>query len=291
MPDRRLGPLRVLGPSTLAACALIACALAACARTPAPTPAPQTLRLTGSTAAAPLLGVLGPAFEKRRPAIELVLDVDRLGAAHAAQAQALVREGAFPLAVVAGAPPADLWSAPLAVDALALVVHADNPLPFLTLAQLRQIYVGRIWHWSELGVQVPEDEIVVISREPGSGTRAVFEDLALRAQPGEEPAPVTTAAVLRFGGAAVVDYVAEHPAAIGYVALGALEDRALPVRALVLEDAAPGPEAVAQGAYPLSLPLYLVAPSEPVGAARQFLDFCLSPEGQRLVGQAYVPVR
>jgi phosphate transport system substrate-binding protein len=205
--------------------------------------------------------------------------------------QTQIAEGDLPLAAIAGPPSEDLWSAPVAADALAVIVHPDNPLASLTLAQLHQVFSGRTWRWSELGVQgLVGAEIVVVSREQGSGTRAAFEDLALRERPEQEPRSVTTMAVLRFSSAKVVAYVAEHPAAIGYVALGAL-DAGAAVRVIAVEDVAPSAEQVAGGAYPLSLPLFIVARQEPTGAARQFLDFCLSPAGQAIVAQGYVRVR
>jgi phosphate transport system substrate-binding protein len=51
------------------------------------------------------------------------------------------------------------------------------------------------------------------------------------------------------------------------------------------------PENVASGAYRLALPFHLVALQEPTGAARRFVDFCLSPEGQEIVARTYLPVR
>jgi phosphate transport system substrate-binding protein len=203
--------------------------------------------------------------------------------------QTQIAEGTLPLAAIAGPPSEGLWAAPVAVDALAVIVHPDNPLTSLTLAQLQQVFAGRTWHWSELGVQV-DAEIVVVSREPGSGTRAAFEGQALRERPEQAPSPVTTMAMLRFSSAEVVDYVAEHPPAIGYVALGALDAQAA-VRVIAVEDVTPGSKQGSGGAYPLSLPLFIVARQEPTGVARQFLDFCLSREGQRIVAQGHVPVR
>jgi phosphate transport system substrate-binding protein len=171
-------------------------------------------------------------------------------------------------------------------------VHAGNPLSSLTLTQLREVFSGRTWRWSELGAQASEQEIVVVTRETGSGTRAAFERQVLRSSPAQDAA-MTTMAVLRLSSARMVAYVAEHPAAVGYVALGALDaapDRAQ-VKVLAIEGVAPGPAQVAAGDYPLSLPIHLVAPAEPTGAARRFLDFCLGPQGQRLVAERYVPVR
>jgi phosphate transport system substrate-binding protein len=105
-----------------------------------------------------------------------------------------------------------------------------------------------------------------------------------------EPDPVTSTAVLRLGSAAVVEYVAQHPSAIGYVARGHLDDSA-PVKALRIEGALPTPAHVADGSYRLSLPFYFAASQEPAGAARQFVDYCLSAHGQALVARQYVPAR
>ena len=256
---------------------------------------PVTLRLSGSTAAVPLIDALRPAFQARHPAVRLVAD-SPVGEMHnATQVQAQVAGGTLALAIISGSPSDDLWAAPLAVDALAVIVHADSPLASLTLAQLQQVFSGRTWRWSELGIADDAQvgaEIVVVSREPGSGTRAAFEDLALRERLDQDPSPVTTMAVLRLSSAAVVAYVAEHPAAIGYVALGALaaSSEGASVKPLAIEGVPPGPEQVSSGAYRLSLPFHLVARKEPTGAGRQFLDFCLSPAGQRIVSQQYVSV-
>jgi phosphate transport system substrate-binding protein len=112
-------------------------------------------------------------------------------------------------------------------------------------------------------------------------------------------------AVVQFGSSRVAQYVADHPSAIGYLARGTLAargylareglalqaDQELPVRAVRVEDVSPAPESIADGSYRLSLPLFLVSPDEPTGVARQFVDYCLSAEGQALVAQEYVPVR
>lgn len=278
---------------------MLICALAACAPTPAPAPTnstPETLHLSSSTAAAPLLDTLSPAFQRQYPAVVLIRD-DPAPGDNAAQVQARVaaetRRDGVSLALIAGPPSEGLWAAPVAVDALAVIVHADNPLTSLTRTQLQQVFSGFTWRWSELGVQgaAGAGEIGVVSREAGSGTRAAFEDQALRERPDLDPTPVTTMAVLRLSSAEVIAYVAEHPAAIGYVALGALDGAGHSVRVLAVEGVAPGPAQVSEGAYSLSLPLFLVARQEPTGAARAFLDFCLSAEGQRLVARRYAPVR
>jgi phosphate transport system substrate-binding protein len=290
------------GPALLALCALLAYTLLACAPTPTPnvapsSDAPEPFQVAGSTAAAPLLDLLGPAFKRRHPEIAVVADEGLAQANNAGQVLALVAEGTTSLGIVVGtdAPSAtgsELWSAPVAVDAIAVIVHRDNPVRSLTRAQLYQVFTGRTWRWSALSgnTQAVGDEITVVSRERNCGTRAAFVDQALRTRPDLDPTPITTMAVLQMSSAEVVAYVAEHAEAIGYVALAAIDVQSN-VRAIAVEDVAPGPEPVSHGRYPFSLPLYFVAQEEPTGAARTFLDFCLSTEGQQLIARQYAPVR
>ena len=292
---------------------LLVCALAACAPTPTPelapySGAPEAFQVAGSSAADPLLDLLWPAFERRHPDVPVEADAGLEHAQNTGQVVALITEGEAPLAAVAGAEyrstaqnalcsaPDDLWSAPVAVDAIAVIVHRDNPLRSLTRVQIYQVFTGRTWHWSALGAKVSADEmgvgdeITVVSRELSCGTRAAFVDQALRVRADLDPTPITTMAVLRMSSADVVAYVGEHPEAIGYVALAAI-DAPSNVRAIAVEEVAPGPEHVSDGTYPFSLPLYLIARQEPTGTARTFLDFCLSTEGQRIIARQYVPVR
>jgi phosphate transport system substrate-binding protein len=260
-----------------------------------PESASETLTLFGSTEAWPLLYTLGRAFQKNHPTV-VVTGLDEHTSSD--YVQGAIHEGDLRWGVIAGSP-SHVWSAPLAVDALAVIVHPDNPLSSLTLTQLQQVFSGRAWRWSELGAEVAGDEIVVVTRPAGSGTRATFVDQVMRERPELDATPITTMAVLRPSGESVAAYVAEHPAAIGYVALGMLDrdsarvasERVAEVKALAIEGVAPGPEQVARGDYPLSVPLFFIARAEPTGVERQFLDFCLSPEGQRLVARGYVPVR
>jgi phosphate transport system substrate-binding protein len=298
--------------------------LCACATPAPPTLAPQetpvSLVVSCSTETAPLVVFLGRHLEARRPHVEVTFEVEdverglqRLG------------EGEVELVAVAGWPPEELWSAPLAIDGIAVVVHPDNPLQNLTLAQLYDVFYGRVWRWSELGVEVVGDEIAVVSREEESRTRAAFEarvmthasaaggecSPAAAAQPapsrypddarpelaqGATPLPpcqadpVTANAVIMAGSADVVAYVAAHSEAIGYVSQGYVSAEA-GVKALRLEGAPPDPPHIADGSYPLIQPFFLVARREPSGAARLFVDLSLSEEGQALIAAYYAPVR
>jgi phosphate transport system substrate-binding protein len=167
------------------------------------------------------------------------------------------------------------WTA-IAQDGIALAVHPQNAVEGLTLPQARDIFFGWILDWEEIGGT--PGEIVVVSREDGSGTRQVFEEMVM------EDKRVTLTAMVMPSSEAVVEYVARHPTAIGYVSTGYLSPE---VKALQIEGVGPTTEDVQSGAYPLTRPLYLLTSQEPTGEVKAFIEFALSPAGQAVVGQRY----
>ncbi len=276
--------------------------LAACVgpETPTPVSGPISVVVSGSAAAMPLLADLAQAFQERMPSVTVALETS-----NSYGGVRRVLDGAVELGAVSVGVSGDLWAAPVALGGIAVIVHPDNPVEDVTLAQLYGIFGGQVWQWADLGTGMP-GEIVVVSREEGSGTRLAFEALvmakdaggvcrpALAVKDGEvrvqgcKGTPVTPMAMLMPGGEAVVEYVATHPEAIGYVSQGRVSGR---VKAVRVEGLLPGRAEVENGGYPLLQPLYIVALREPVGTARQFVDFCLRPEGQAIVAREHVPVR
>jgi phosphate transport system substrate-binding protein len=99
---------------------------------------------------------------------------------------------------------------------------------------------------------------------------------------------VTPTALVMPGSSAVIDYVAAHPEAIGYVSMGHLSER---VKALAVEGVPSSSQTVTDGAYHLTRPLFLIADREPTGAPRSFVDFVLGSEGQQIVARRYGRVR
>jgi phosphate transport system substrate-binding protein len=169
-----------------------------------------------------------------------------------------------------------LWWTAIAQDGIALGVHPQNTVGSLTLPQARDIFFGRILDWEEIGGT--PGEIAVVSREDGSGTREIFEEMVM----GEKR--VTLTAIVMPSSEAVVEYIARHPTAIGYISMGYLSPE---VKALQIENVSPTPEDVQSDAYPLTRPLYLLAGQEPTGEVKAFIEFALSPAGQAILEQRY----
>lgn len=167
---------------------------------------------------------------------------------------------------------ADLLGFAIAVDAIAVVVHENNPIKGLSAAQLRDIYEGRIDNWGALGG--PDLTIVPIGRESGSGTRTAFETgIGLRGSPrhGQE---LCETGMVRTA-------VAQTPGSIGYLSV---EYVSRGVRAVAVDGQLPSAEAIGRGRYPLARPLlFCVRQSGASAATRDFLEYATGSEGRQII--------
>lgn len=254
--------------------------LSACS-TPTLPPEPVRFTVAGSTAMTPLLTELAEAYHVHFSQVSITVEGggSRLGLARVKEGQVALGASSWLSAADEAAGPKAIWSAPVAVDGIAIVVHPDNAVTALTLVRLREVFAGRLWDWADLGGR---GDVQVISREEESGTRIAFETRVMEGQ------QVTPMALVMPSSRAVIDYVAAHPQAIGYVSMGYLSEK---VKALPVEAVMPTPQTVSEGTYHLTHPLFLIAAEEPEAAPRSFVDFVLGPEGQRIIGQQYGRVR
>ncbi|HKR62532.1 MAG TPA: phosphate ABC transporter substrate-binding protein [Thermoanaerobaculia bacterium] len=175
---------------------------------------------------------------------------------------------------------------PIARDGLSVYLNTANPVKELSLAQLRDIYTGKITNWSQVGgANAP---IILYSRENSSGTYTYFKDNVLM---GKDYSP--RAQTLQ-GTAAVVNAVAKDANGIGYG--GAAFAKGIKFAAVKKDDKSPGVlptlETVRGGQYPITRYLYLYLRAKPSGDVKQFLDWAVSPEGQDIVTKVgYFPVK
>lgn len=167
----------------------------------------------------------------------------------------------------------------VALDALAVYVHRDNPVASLTMEQLAAVYRGQTTNWSELGG--PDRPIVLYSRENNSGTYAYFKEHVLGG------ADFATTAQTLPGTAAVINAVSRDVGGIGYGGIGYAEGiRTVPIAGADGTIVEPTLENATSGRYPLSRHLFMYTAGPPTGLAAEFVSFVTSPEGQRLVAEA-----
>lgn len=251
--------------------------ISACVATVTPPP-PVFLRAAGSTSAGPMFTALAAAYQAENP--HVTFDLEGGGSELGYR---LVTSGQVEIGLISWPPLANASGVQVTAvgwDAVALIVHPQNPVTTLSLEEIRQIFNGRSFNWqSAAGPNLP---IQVISREEGSGTRTAFESQVM------EGLPVTPTAIVLPNSQAVVDFVAQHPEAIAYVSAAFATEA---VRAVAVEGIAPTSDALTNQHYPLRRELAFVVRQPVPVEVNRFLEFALSPAGQQLVGERWVRVR
>jgi phosphate binding protein len=171
----------------------------------------------------------------------------------------------------------DVLELPVAVDGLAVYVHEKNPISELSIPQIRGIYTGAIRNWKEVGG--PDARIILYSRENNSGTYVYFKEEVLA------NADFFPTAQTLPGTAAVINAVSKDPRGIGY---GGIAYGKGIKHLRVKKDASspavePTMENVLDGSYPISRPLFWYTAGQPTGHVRDFVEWVVSPEGQKVV--------
>ncbi len=170
----------------------------------------------------------------------------------------------------------------IARDGIAIVAHPDVNVSDLTVEQVRDIFSGKVTNWKDLGGD--DQNIIVVSREEGSGTRGAFEEMVM----GED-ALIAATAILQPSNGSIRTTVSTTPYSVGYLSFGYLDET---VKKISIGGVAPTEPNAADGTYPIVRPLNMLTNGEPTGAVKAFLDFILSDAGQKLVIEdGYIPVK
>ena len=165
----------------------------------------------------------------------------------------------------------------VARDGLAIYVHKSNPVSKLTIEQLRMIFTGKITNWHQVGGK--NAPIILYSRENNSGTYEFFKEHVLSKQ---DFAPQVQHMA---GTAALINAVSKDPDGIGYGGAAYASN----VRTIaVAVDASksytrPTPKTILDGTYPIARFMYFYLNSRPHGNVKEFIDWVLSSEGQKVV--------
>lgn len=179
----------------------------------------------------------------------------------------------------------------IAYDGVAVIVHPDNPVRELSVAQLSALFTGRVRNWKEVGGH--DRPVRLISRPSYSGTHVFFKEKAVRRGNAKGPEEMAASTEWVEENGAIVRAVSGDPRAISYVGLGWVQPgvRVVPVQARPGEPGVlPSADTVRTGRYPLYRPLLVYVPPAPRLAALQLLRFLLSEDGRRIVeSNGFVP--
>jgi phosphate transport system substrate-binding protein len=176
----------------------------------------------------------------------------------------------------------------VAQDGIAVIVNPANEIQYITLDQIKDIYLGKITKWTQItGANVPNtnNQIVIIGRDSASGTRTYFDEtLLLKATP-------TKTMLEKNSNGAVLQTVGQTPGSIGYVSIGFVSKdvKALPIWYNAQKFVAPTIDNVKSKTYPVSRDLYVITNGQPTGLAGDFINYILGPDGQKIVAdEGYV---
>lgn len=170
-------------------------------------------------------------------------------------------------------------------DALAVYLHADNPMKDISIEQLAEIYGdnGTYTKWTDLGVEVPgckDQTMVVVSRQNNSGTYAYFRKTIL----GKGDFRLGTRDM--HGSKDVVDLVENTPCAIGYSGLAYATDH---VQLACISQktggacTSPTVATASDGSYPIARPLFMYTDGEPSGYLGAYMNWIKSDVGQCII--------
>lgn len=177
----------------------------------------------------------------------------------------------------------DAFEIPVAWDALVSFVHKDNPIENISFQQLRQIYLGEITNWKQLGGNnAPID--LYIRRGKLSGVGRTLRELVFANFDQEFKASY----VVKSSGP-VEKGVEKNINGIGISGISSAKKRNL--KLLKLDGKAPNYENIKNGSYALYRPLYLVIKrSNKMPLVRDFIKYAVSQTGQKIIrSQGTVP--
>lgn len=212
------------------------------------------------------------------------------GTVDIANASRAMKEGEYDDARANGIEPVEHV---VAIDALAIIVHPDNPVSELTIDQLSDMYTGRITNWKEVGGN--DEPIVLLSRETNSGTHVYFLEEVVRKGDGDNTDIFAPQTLLMPSSVGITSELRRNPKAIGYDGLGYVDPEHEKIIAVAASSDSPyivpSVETASSGEYPLARNLYMYTAGEATGVIAEYLDWILGPEGQQIVRNlGFVPL-
>jgi phosphate transport system substrate-binding protein len=171
----------------------------------------------------------------------------------------------------------------IAYDGIVVVTHPSNKVKNLSMDQLKAVFTGEITNWKDLGGD--DMEIVVVSREDGSGSRDAYQEIV-----GYSSGELIRNAIIASGNGNIKTTVATNKHAVGFISFEYIDSS---ISTLEINGVEATAENVLQQKYSLSRPFLFVHKEDQLSdAGKQFIDYILSPEGQEIVAETgAIPIK
>lgn len=249
----------------------------------------KTISVIGSTSVTPVAQELVKAFEEKNPNIRI--DVQGVGSTAGVKAanDGIGEIGMASRELKSGEKDWGLAEHVIAYDGIAVVVNPKNSISNISQKEIKKIFSGEITNWKEVGGE--DREILVISREAGSGTRGAFEglnSLQEKNTEGKKVSIVREDALIAEGNGAVKANVASKEYAIGYVSLSYMDKS---IKSLSVDLVQASVENIGNGSYKIARPFIMVTKGQISKEAKGYLEFIMSEEGQAIVGKKLIKVK
>ena len=232
------------------------------------------LSLSGSTSMEKVCEALAETFMEEYPDVTVTVEYTGSGAGIESVTNKMVDIGNSSRALKDNEKEKGVVENVIAIDGIAVITNSSNAVENLTKEDLIKIYTGEIKNWKELGGK--DENIVVLGREAGSGTRGAFEELL-----GIVDSCVYAGELDSTGG--VKAKVASTEGTIGYVSLDVVDDT---VKALKLDGVEATEANIKAGSYLLSRP-FVMATNGEISAQNEIVqtwfDYIKSAKGQEVI--------
>ncbi len=237
----------------------------------------ESVSTDGSTSMSSVIGALSEAFESDTG---ITVTYNATGSGSGIQA---VEEGRCDIGLSSRALKDEetekgLVGTTLAYDGIAIIVNTANTVSDLDVETIAKIFTGEITNWKEVGGA--DQEIVLIGREAGSGTRDGFESITETEDKCQYRQELTSTGD-------VITTVSGNPGAIGYASLASVKDT---VKALSVGGVAPSEETIQDGTYVIQRPFVLVTKKDTTlsESAQKFFDYVTSDAAKETITAAGV---
>ena len=233
-----------------------------------------SVTLAGSTSMEKLANAMNEAFMEKYPNVSATAEFTGSSAGIESLAAGSVDIGDASRALSDDEKGQGIVENIVAIDGIAVITDTDNTITDIKSEDLAKVYTGEITNWKDLGGK--DEQIVVIGREAGSGTRDAFEELM------DVKDSCKYAQELDSTGA-VLAKVAATTGAVGYVSLDVLDDT---VNGLKINSVEPTEENILAGTYVLQRPFVMATKGEISEQSEQvqaYFDFINSEDGQNVI--------